>query len=749
MASPQRISRKRMLVLLAVLGFLFLALGYRLVDLQVIQRADLQQRALRQWTQDTVVSAARGRILDRNGKVLAQSASSVYITVSPENLNAKAGDKRPAAAQLFAEVLGLDYESTLTRISDLEKKSVTVARKVPKEVANEMKVLAKEREIKSGIYYSEDMTRVYPRNNFLSQIIGFTNVDSDGQTGVEAAYNKYLAGENGHVYTEKDRKGRPLTQNAAEYVAPVAGYDVVLTFDYVIQSFAQSAAEKCMEETGAKSVQALVMDVNTGELLASVVLPDFDLNNPPRSDIELLNSLSKNKVITDSYEPGSTFKILTAAAALDSGAATLNSHYHCGGSILVDGDKISCWRSYEPHGSQSFTEAVTNSCNPVFVQLALKMGRTVFYDYMEAFGIGSKTGVDLVGEAAGQVIAEKYVKDLELARIGFGQSVAVTPIQLLAAASSVVNGGYLYQPYVVKQLVDENGAVMMENNPTVVSKPISEETSAQMREVLEHVVTSGGGRNAYVPGYRIGGKTGTAQKYVNGMISNTLHIGSFIGFAPMENPQVAVLLLCDEPQIRPDFGSVVAAPYAGELLQNILQYMNVEIIYSDADRDNIGRTATVPDVMGMSHSDAAERLTYEGFRFMSQGEGAMVTEQVPAAGTEMDFGAMVIIYSDVGEEGASIVDENAVEVPNIIGMSLMEAHRTLETHGLKMRISGSGVATEQSPAGGRIAQIGDTVRVTFAAPAAPELSQPLETQDDLEGSEGAENDGNAGNAAGQ
>ncbi len=701
-----------MLVLLAVLSLIFLVLIIRLVNLQMVRSAELQQRALRQWTQDTIVSAPRGKIVDRNGRVLAQSASAVYITATPGNVTA---EKREATAQLICDVLGLDYDTIFARISDTSKASVVIARRVDKEVADELKTRAKEAGIK-GIDYSEDTKRVYPRNNLLSQVIGFTNIDSDGQTGIELMYNKYLAGENGHILTEKDRKGRPLTQNAAEYIAPVAGYDVVLTFDYVIQSFAQNAAEKCMVETGSKSVQVLVMDVNTGELLASVVLPDFDLNNPPRSDIDLLNSLSRNKNVTDSYEPGSTFKVLTSAAALDSGTATINTHYYCGGSILVDGDKIRCWRSYNPHGSQSFTQAVMNSCNPVFVQMAVRMGRTVFYDYLEAFGIGAKTGIDLSGEAAGQVIAEKYVKDLELARIGFGQSVAVTPLQLITAASAVVNGGRLYQPYVVKQLVDEFGNVMLENSPTQVGTPISEAASFQMRQVLQQVVENGGGRNAYVPGYSIGGKTGTAQKYVNGVISSTLHVGSFIGFAPMDDPKVAVLVVADEPSIRPDFGSIVAAPYAGELLEDILQYMNIAPVYSEDDRANIGRTAEVPDVVGMTYQDAITRLAYEGFRFMSEGEGALITEQIPAAGTEMAYGSLVIIYNDMSQEEIAQIDIDAVEVPDIMGMSLVDAYRTLETQGLKMRMSGKGIVTEQNPAAGEKARRGDTVRVTFSAP---------------------------------
>lgn len=714
--------KKRMAWMLAAIALLFLYLIGRLAYLQLVDAQNLQQKAANQWTRDAAVSAMRGSILDSTGSVLAQSGSTVHITAAPDMLKDYTDTDLWTLTNTICDILEIsDRQALFDKLNDHTKNNVSIKRQVELETAQELKTAIAalrttdgKKSRFQGLYYPEDTKRYYPKGNLFAQMLGMTNIDGDGQLGLELSLDKYLAGEDGRILTERDRYGRELVQNASAYIEPVDGYDVKLTVNYAIESFVHEVAQKCMDETGAKNVQAMVMDVNSGAILASVVLPDYDLNNPPRDDIDLLNELSRNRNVTDNYEPGSTFKILTTAAALDSGAATMDSLFSCNGSIFVDGDRIKCWRSYNPHGTQTLTEAVMNSCNPVFVTLALRMGRDVFYDYLVDFGIGQKTGVDLSGESAGQLIAEKYVKNVDLARIGFGQSVAVTPIQLLAAGCAVVNGGNLYRPYVVDQILDGEGNVISSTEPEILSNPVSAQTSAQMREILEKVVSDGGGRNAYVPGYRIGGKTGTAQKYVDGVVSSQLHVGSFIGFAPIDNPQFAVLFICDEPQTRPDFGSVVAAPYAGEILEQVLLYSNYLPQYTQKDQALVNKQELVPDLYGVSKNAAHTILESTSFTYLVEGDGETVSDQLPAAGTQMRAGSQIILYFDSEEEPQQPQDDTKTVVPDVIGLSLIDANRALEAAGLSLRLDGTtGVACEQSPQAGTIAAKGDTVLVTM------------------------------------
>ena len=382
----------------------------------------------------------------------------------------------------------------------------------------------------SGLYLEEESRRYYPDGRFRHAASGLTTIDGVGQAGLESSLNDYLSGKEGSILEEIDGKGREVSYGAREYVPAVDGGSVTLTIDASIQSFAEQAAREAMAVNGAKRVRVLVMQPQTGEILALVCKPDYDLNDPPRDDVETLTDLMRNTVVSDAYEPGSTFKILTAAAALDAGVTNVSEGFYCSGSIYVEGGRIRCWG--EPHGAETMAEALENSCNPVFVELGLRLGVERFYDYMERFGIGSATGVDIPGEGSGIVIDESVVGRVDLARIGFGQSVAVTPIQLLTAACSVVNGGKLLQPYVVQEIVSEDGEVIERGQTVVRGQTISQQTSDTMRQLLQNVVTDGGGRNAYIEGYRVGGKTGTAQVYVDGVISADKHIGSFLGFAP-------------------------------------------------------------------------------------------------------------------------------------------------------------------------------------------------------------------------
>ena len=560
--------RRRLAVCMAAFFMLFSALSARLFILQVLESEALQRRAQSQWTSESVIAPTRGRILDRNGRVLAQSATAYSASVSPRQVTDPA-----RLARLLAPVLDMDAAAIEKKASDTSKGGVTLKRQLSRDRAQQLKAMKAEyaragSDALRGLYLEEESRRYYPMGQFAAQLLGLTTIDGVGQAGLEQALDRYLSGREGRVLQEIDGKGRALSNAGRAYVPAVDGGGVRLTLDSSLQAFAEQAAREALTVNDAKAVRVIAMDPHTGEILALVNKPDFDLNDPPRGDVDALTARLKNRVVTDAYEPGSTFKILTAAAALDAGLVTPAEGFYCSGSVTVDGGRIRCWGN--PHGAETFAQALQNSCNPVFVEMGLRLGTERFYKYLRAFGIGQRTGVDIPGEAGGIVISEKRVKRVDLARIGFGQSVAVTPVQLLTAACAVINGGNLMKPYVVGEITDASGAVIEKGSPQVVSQPISRATSDTMRVLLENVVTLGGGKNAYIPGYHVGGKTGTAQVYVNGAVSSATHIGSFLGFAPANDPRIAVLLIVDEANVPVDYGSVTAAPYARSFLERAL-----------------------------------------------------------------------------------------------------------------------------------------------------------------------------------
>ncbi len=701
------IIRRRLALCMAAFFLLFCALTARLFYLQVVQAEDLQRRAQAQWTSQSVIAPTRGKILDRNGTVLAMSATAYTVSASPRQV------VDPLAfARILAPVLDMEEEEIVRRVSDTSKGGVTIKRQLDREIAQQIKTMMAEHTARgskalSGLYLEEESRRYYPMGEFAAQLLGLTTIDGVGQAGLESSLDSYLSGKAGRILEEIDGKGRELSYGASEYVPAVDGGSVTLTIDASIQSFAEKAAREAMTINNAKAVRVLVMNPQTGEILAMVSKPDYDLNDPPRDDVELLTDRMRNRVISDAYEPGSTFKILTAAAALDCGVTNVNEGFYCSGSIYVEGGKIKCWGN--PHGAESMAQAFANSCNPVFVELGLRLGIDRFYDYLEAFGIGSPTGVDIPGEASGIVISRNVVKRVDLARIGFGQSIAVTPIQLLTAACAVVNGGKLLKPYVVKEILSGDGKVIERGETVVVSQPISEKTSDTMRALLENVVANGGGRNAYLEGYRVGGKTGTAQVYVDGVISSDTHIGSFIGFAPMDDPQIAVMVIVDEADVAVDFGSVTAAPYAKDILQQSLNYLGVA---PETDEEPLPEVE-VPDVGGMEVSDAIQTLKESGLQYVLSGSGAKVLSQLPAPGAGMPEGSLVMLYVD-GEIPAF---ENAwTTAPDVRGLSVAEANRLIRSYGLEMSVQGSGIAVSQSPLAGEQVVPSSKITVVFEPP---------------------------------
>jgi len=699
--------RRRLAICMAVFMMLFSALSARLFELQVLKAEELQRRAQNQWTSESVIAPTRGMILDRKGRALAQSATAYTASVSPRQVTDAA-----RLARILSPVLDVEPALIEKRASDTSRGGVTLKRQLSRETAQQLKRMKAEyaeagSDALNGLYLEEESKRYYPMGAFAAQLLGLTTIDGVGQAGLEQSLDRYLSGKEGRVLSQIDGKGRALGYGESEYIAAVNGGNVTLTIDASIQSFAEQAAREALQVNHAKAVRVLAMDPKTGEILAMVNKPDFDLNDPPRSDVEVLTERLRNRTLTDAYEPGSTFKILTASAALDAGLVSVNEGFYCSGATVVDGGRIRCWG--KPHGAQTFAQALQNSCNPVFVEMGLRLGTERLYDYLKAFGIGEKTGVDISGEADGIVISRSTVKRVDIARIGFGQSVAVTPIQLLRAVCAVINGGYLLRPYVIGQITDAEGRVIRQGERTVVGRPISERTSDTMRRLLEDVVTLGGGKNAYIAGYHVGGKTGTAQVYVDGVVSRDTHIGSFVGFAPANDPKIAVILIVDEADVPVDFGSVTAAPYARKILERSLVYLGVA---PDIDEEPLEQVI-VPNVVGMNVDLAIGTLKDAGLDSVLDGAGGHVVNQLPTAGAQMNAGALVMLYV----ASAAVTDEGGeVAVPDVTGMPVMEANRLLHAYGLEMEVEGSGLAVAQSLAPGQLVNPTTLVTVRFEPP---------------------------------
>lgn len=526
----------------------------------------MQNLAIDQWTRDLPIHAMRGDITDRNGVVLAKSETAYDIYVRPRMVK----DEESVAKELSA-VLGIDDKKLFEKLNKKSTSEFTLALSVSESVMK--KVLSLNID---GVYYSISSSRVYPYGSLCSQVIGFTSIDGVGQSGIEKYYDDILSGENGKILTETDLLGIELEDGSTYIQKGVDGLDLTLTISYKIQSIAENALKRAIIAYTPKSASAIVMDVNNGEILAMASLPNLDLNDLPRDDLDTLFSLSRNRLISDIYEPGSTFKVLTAAMNIEEyskGNKKAFSTEHVFSSLgvrVIDGQKIKCWTKHEngKHSNERLKEALQNSCNPVFVDIATSLGKDTVYEYLEAFGYGKQSGIDFVGEESGMLLSKSSAKLCDVARIGFGQTIAVTPLQLINATAAAINGGKLYQPHLIKS-VKQNGITLYTSTAKVLSRPISENTSKIMREYLYSVVEEGGGKNAKVEGVSVGGKTGTAQKYVDGKILQGKYVSSFVGFFPVEEPKYIVLVLVDEP-VGGYYGSTVAAPIAKEIIEGIV-----------------------------------------------------------------------------------------------------------------------------------------------------------------------------------
>lgn len=558
--------------MICAIAFLFLAVLGRFLYVQIIWGDDLQEKAVDQWTREIPIVAERGRIVDRNGIILADNDDTYSVFVRK-----RAVESLETVSRGLSDALDLPYESVYKRLSESKSSEVTVKKQISKDALNRVLDYGFD-----GVYYARDNTRVYPYGEFLTQVLGFTSADGLGQSGLELYYNKYLQGINGEILYETDIVGVEIEGSTPTYVPATNGLNAKLTIDYEIQQATEAAMERAYLTHTPKSAEAIVMNPQTGEILAMASKPSFDLNDVPRDDLTLLHALSRNSLISDVYEPGSTFKVLTAAANIEESlkgnpnAFSLNHIYSSSRYRYVDGQRVKCWSDHAngKHSNETLADALNNSCNPVFVDIAIALGKDTMYDYIEKFNYGSVTGIDFSGESQGMVLPSSAIQNVDLARIGFGQTIAVTALQLAAATAAAINGGCYYTPYFVSELYTDDHLVAEMRNPKMKNRVISEKASSLLREMLEGVVRDGSGKNAYIEGYRVGGKTGTAQKYENGHIAQGKYVSSFVGFFPADNPQYLALIVIDEP-VGQYYGSTVAAPYGKEIFEKIIQAKNL------------------------------------------------------------------------------------------------------------------------------------------------------------------------------
>lgn len=554
--------------MLAAIAFLFCLFLGRFFYVQLVWERELLARAVDQWTRELPVAPERGNIFDASGELLAGNTAAYTLYA-----RANAVKDAEKTARALSSLLPLSYESLLAKLSDRSSSEIVLLRRAEKET-----VAAVEGTNLQGIYYARDNRRVYPYGALSSQVLGFSSSDGAGLTGIEKQYDGYLAGTKGEILYETDLVGAEIEGTGASYIPAEDGLDVTLTLDVRIQSLAEEVMARALEEHGAKAARCIVLDPSDFSVLAMVNLPSYDLNDIPRGDAAELNALSRNGIISDAYEPGSTFKIVTAAANIEEylrgnkSAYSPQTVFSSSRTRNVEGSTIRCWSDHKngKHANLTLAGALNNSCNPCFVDIVLTLGKETFYDYLEKFRFGSATGIDFSGEAIGMLLPESTLKNSDLARIGFGQSIAVTPLQLACAAAAAVNGGYYYAPRLVKSISSEDGAVYLESGKRLLCRTVSEETSKLLSSMLEGVVKEGSGKQAYVEGLRVAGKTGTAQKYENGHIAAGKYVSSFVGYFPADDPRYLVLVIVDEPQ-GSYYGSTVAAPCAGEIFRGIAE----------------------------------------------------------------------------------------------------------------------------------------------------------------------------------
>ncbi len=732
---------KRTMFVMGFIGmFAFLVLIGKLFQVQVIAYEEYQQKAVSQQTRNEILTPARGTIYDSNMNALAISATVETVCISPNDI--RDTDDPEATAKLVAsglsDLLGVDYDTIYKRATKTGSYYEYVKKRVEADEADRVREFINENDLAGEIFLVEDTKRYYPYGSVASQILGFVGTDNTGLYGIEYGYDEVLQGTPGRIIAAKNAKGTDMPFEYEQYYDAEDGDSLVLTIDVVIQSYLERALESARENAGASSAVGIVMDVNTAEVLGMSSKPDFDPNDPltiQSGDIneslsmlsgdtytEALNlarqSMWGNAAISDTYEPGSVFKILTAAMALEESVTSLNDNsFQCKGekSVKVYDRMIGCWKA-GGHGVETFTQGVMNSCNPVFIEVGWRLGGSTFFKYFEAFGLTQKTGITLPGEGGGASTlyhSESYLNSIpiSLATSTFGQTFTITPIQLITAVSAAVNGGTLYEPHIVKQIVAADGTVKQTFDPKPVRQVITEKTSQDLCYALEKVVSEGTGSNAYVKGYKVGGKTGTTVITSTNETDEKKYISSFLAFAPADDPQIAVLILVKEPTTATHSGNMLAAPYTAEVIENSLQYLGISPDYTEEEFQSLD--ITTPDFTGMTLEEVEMKAKEMSLTYTIVGDGEYVTDQMPVIGAVVQRSAEMVIYMGGSKPSYQ------VGIPNITGMTLGGIRRLLKDTNLYVRAVGNTseeslvLSTSQDPPYGTMVEPGSVVTVTF------------------------------------
>ena len=696
-----RIIQTRSFVLMILMGVvMFVLLFFRLFDLQITRHEELQSKAVNQQTRRTVVTASRGTIYDTAGNILAISSSAETIILSPLEIDNALNDTenpvtwtKDSLAAGLAEILGKDAASIRKRMDNVKSQYELIQLRADEEVAAKVRAYVEENKI-SGVHLVADTKRYYPYGSLAAQVIGFVGDDNTGLYGLEAYYEEELEGQSGLVISAKDQAENDMLYTYEQYFAAKNGSDLTLTLDTTIQYYLEKGIESMVDKfSAANGASGIVMDAKTGGILAMASYPNYDLNDfltvsdqtlqeriergeSTVADMQLLQW--RNKALNDTYEPGSTFKILTLSAALEEGVVDKTTTVNCGGSVNISGYTIHC-SNKNGHGLQTLVQSVGNSCNPAFINYGLRIGSEKFYEYMRSFGLMNTTGIDLGGEAVGVFAADSSFTQLDLACYAFGQNFTVTPLTLIAAQAACVNGGYLHTPYLVERITDSDGNVTYRHDSTPVRQVISEQTSATVRECLEYVVASGTGKNGQVAGYRIGGKTGTADKGQTGDV-----VVSFLCFAPADDPQVIMLITMDTPSRATGTyvsGGNMVAPTASTVMAEILPYLGIEPSYSAEEL--LGMDTTVPNVIGSTVEQAKEKLKERALSYKIVGDGDAITDQTPAGGAIIPGKSTVLLYASAAKPTDKCV------VPHLLGKTPSEANTAATAAGLLIRFSGT------------------------------------------------------------
>lgn len=708
-------------ILLIIIGFV--TVGVRLFYLQVIDGAELQKKAVSQQLRDISIAPGRGTIYDRNGNILAKSATVWTVTVSPKDVK---DEKKEEAAGKLAELLGGDKDTILAKLKKNNYYEV-IKRKVEYDEAEKIKAFCKENGY-NFVSLIEDSKRYYPYGDFAAAVIGFTGVDNQGLSGLEAYYDDLLTGTSGLVVSAKNGWGQDMPFQYEKMYSAKDGYSLVTTLDETLQHFLEKQLSAALTEHNAKAVSGIVMNPKTGEVLAIASKNDFDPNDPYTiTDPKLLASLEglegdeykkalsnaqqyqwRIKIISDLYEPGSVFKVVTASAALEEKVVTLDENFYCGPEgITIADHTFHCWKA-GGHGSLNFFQSMTASCNPVYVQMGQRLGAERFYSYVQAFGLTEKTGIDLYGEANSIVYKANQMGPVELGSCAFGQSNKITPLQMLTANCAAINGGKLMKPHLVSKILDSDGNVYETIDPTEVRTVISKETSQTLCDMLEADVAAPGS-NCYIAGYRIGGKSGTAEKLDS--TNPDARVSSFFAFAPANDPQIAVLIFVDEPNSYSQYGSVLAAPAVRAFLAEALPYIGVQPVYTEEELAKT--TISVPNLVGKTEAQTKATVNTKGLKVKFVGTGDTVVKTVPAAGNKIPQGGTLIIYLD---DSAT----QTVAMPKLTGLTPAQASAAAGALGINIHMTGDSTtktaqAVSQSIAAGTQVSVGTVVSVVFQA----------------------------------